>query len=163
MMMTIDPGDNTALAVWEEDKVVRTYFTKLTPKQKKLSLAVRQCLIVSQVKHFFTLEAMKIDPSDVPSLIIEGVSLWGNSQKSQAAALRGDSFRLAYIVGGIVEAFVSLFNDPEEVVVIDVRTWKGSLPTPILEKEVERFTGEFPDNEHLACAIGIGMNQLGLL
>ncbi len=163
--LTMDPGDNTALTIWLDGELVTSFFWRLSARDKK-SLSTTQkhaklCLsfqnvLKEEVKHLHSLSGGEM------LFIIEGVSLWGSSTKSQASALRGDSFRLAYLVGGYISIFQELFSS-SEVEIIDVRKWKGSLPTDILEKEVERFTQETPENEHLACAIGIGMNHFGRL
>ena len=160
MLLTCDPGDNTALVFWSDmPKPVKYDFFKLKEKEKKLSIAKRHKIMVAHMKG--TLQQWRyFYPGDKFKLIIEGVSLWGGSTKSQTAAMKGDSFRLSYLVGGYITAFQEVF--PNGVVeVVDVRTWKGSLPTPVLINEVNRFTGRVPDNEHIACAVGIGMHDKG--
>lgn len=162
-LLTMDPGDNTALVFWSDmKKPVEDFFVHLTPKQKKLSIAERQQLLTDQIEK--KMQSLKyFYPGEKFKFIVEGVNLWGADTKSNAAAQRGDLFRLAYIVGGMVNTFQKVFGELGEVDIISVQSWKGQLPTPTLIKEVERYTGAEPKNEHVACAIGIGMNYFGKL
>jgi hypothetical protein len=154
--VTVDPGDNTGVAIWRNDQIVETVFFNLKGKEKKQSVADRHHIMCRK----FLSAVAAIDTID--KFIIEGVSLWGQSTKSQAAALRGDTFRLAYLVGGYVNVIQTIFPSCD-VQVVDVREWKGSLPTDALIREVTLFTGNEPTNEHVACAIGIGMHAIGKL
>jgi hypothetical protein len=47
--------------------------------------------------------------------------------------------------------------------IVDVRTWKGSLGTPQLRDIVKHATGKVTENEHVACAVGIGLHHFGIL
>lgn len=164
LQITMDPGDNTSASLWNKGKYNYSDFWKLSMREKKYTVANRHALLISYFESYLKRlkKLLSIEELRGISFVIEGVSLWGNSTKSQASALRGDSFRLAYLVGGYITAFQNAFPNCE-VEIVDVRKWKGSLPTPVLEKEVERFIGEKAPNEHTACSIGIGMWKNGAL
>ena len=156
--ISMDPGDNTGLALWDKDKLVKTYTWKLIGKEKNLSEAERQGLMNERFR-----DVLRSLPK--PSqFIIEGVNLWGQSAKSQAAALRGDTFRLAYLVGSYIETY-RRHNKRGKVEIITVQSWKGNLPTDILINETITFCkdSKLIPNEHVACAVGIGMAQIGKL
>jgi len=156
MILTIDPGDNTGLSFWnEQGEIVSTDFFCLKAKQKSLSTPDKIRLLCTMFK-------AAIEDKHIDCVIIEGVSLWGQSTKSQTAALRGDTFRLAYLVGAYINVLHE-YSTMVDVMLVDVREWKGSLPTDVLIREVTNFVGYAPKNEHVACAIGIGMHHLGKL
>jgi len=157
--LTCDPGDNTGLALWGESETFQGWDSiHLKGKEKKLPTPERHLIMMDRFHEYLEKQTFE----GIDSFIIEGVSLWGNSSKSQASALRGDSFRLAYLVGGYITKIREIFPSVE-IKIVDVRSWKGNLPTPILENEVERFIGERAPNEHISCAVGIQMNEIGIL
>lgn len=164
MLFTIDPGDNTAIVFWSDfQKPYSWRIFSLKSKQKKeLSTAEKIRKLAAEVKEEFELYN-NLFPCDQFKLIIEGVGLWGSSAKSNAAALRGDSFRLAYTVGAFIQVFHDVFMERGTVELVSVQNWKGNLPTPVLISEVESYIKKTPENEHVACAIGIGMNHFGKL
>lgn len=164
LLFTMDPGDNTALVFWGDGTQPRSsYFYALKAKETKLSIAARQQILTSAIeKDLKTLSRLYPYAVWKFKFIIEGVDFRGSSAKSQAAAGRGDLSRLAYLVGGMVNVFQSVFPAGEVDIVTAIK-WKGNLPDTIVEKEVERYIKEPPLNVHMACAIGIGMNYFGKL
>jgi len=92
-----------------------------------------------------------LDPCYV---IIEFVELWDGSEKSQAAAKTGSSFKLACLIGMMIwEVRTQLNVSP---VLVKPQEWKGQLKKPIVHKRIFRALGEkYP--EHTADAVGIGL------
>lgn len=159
-VISMDPGDNTGIVIWKHGKPVDKKFWKLKAKEKQLPPAEQQAILTKYFLDFLT-GFLKGNPPQV-RFVIEGVSLWGNSAKSQASALRGNSFELAYLVGGYINTFQNVYPEGG-VILVDVRTWKGNLPTPVLFDILKNKFKIEPENEHLACAYGIGLWHLGRL
>lgn len=158
--LSVDPGDNTAVAVWKDGELQVVHFLYLLEKEKKWPTPIKHEHLVSKFQALLqNIQESTLELADM-ELVIEGVGLWGGSVKSQTSALRGDLFRLAYLVGGMVSTF-NMLEPCGKVTIVDVRKWKGQMPTDVLIKHLTQMTGEAPRNEHCACAIGIGLHHFG--
>ena len=150
--MSFDPGYNTGWVCWLDGKMVDSGTVRLFGKAKDMTTDLQHLKLLGAG---FRCEIEEHKPSEV---VLEGVSLWGGSSKSQAAALRGDTFWLAYLVG----VYIAICHEFSiQVTVVDVRTWKGSLPLEALQKWVQRQVGTTMSNEHEYCAAGIGLHYFG--
>lgn len=149
--ISIDPGFNTGVAVW--DKKGELVYTQLIREVKTDELPLR---ILSM-----TMQLEKICDTYDPNLVlIEGVYLFGEATRSKAAARRGDLFKLAYIVGAYIQV---ASNYTTYIQVLNANQWKGQLPDQVIKKRVLKFTGLCFGNQHVPDAIGIGMNHMGKL
>jgi hypothetical protein len=152
-MLSIDPGLNTGLSFWQNDHLLKNQFFSFKGKTK--NIPERIFWLSAALNNHIIADLKKID-----LVIIEGVSLWGNSTKSQVAARSGATFLLAYLVGAYIQVFQNL--KPEMIIeLVDVRTWKGNLSEKVMFSEVEQLTGVKPQNEHVACSMGIGLWKIG--
>lgn len=87
--------------------------------------------------------------------LVEGVEVYQGAV-SQAAAIRGDLIGLAYMVMSI-----ALVLDGD-VQIISPR-WKGQLPYDALRKWCVKLVGINAPNDHVAAAIGMGLDHYGSL
>lgn len=92
--------------------------------------------------------------------VLEGVELWAGSLKSMTSAVKGNLFKLAYIVG--MYADICRRKDIE-FRIISAASWKGQLKDPVVAEKVERFTGIklIKSHQHTIDAIGIGLSLMG--
>lgn len=149
-VLTIDPGFNTGYAYWEKTlkPVVGSY--KVPNRYKKETIECKMVLLFRE----FEIVLRTFDPI---KCIIESVENW-DSLKSNTASKRGDLAKLAYLVGGYSEICRKngvLFE------LISARKWKGNLPNKVVEKRVTYVNGETYPNDHIACAVGIGLHKMG--
>jgi hypothetical protein len=127
---TIDPGDNTAVAIWYNGVCMlsRTYHMSLnTPPD-----LIMPCT----------------------SVVIENVELWGGSSVSYASASSGDLFKLAFETGALIYEQRRQGND---VYIVSPRKWKGQLDYDQLRHILYYRFHMQTRNEHEASARGIGL------
>lgn len=154
--LTIDPGTNIGWALWENSELHSSGNFKL--KSKTIEAKISEA-------------ANKIDKLDdelsdnngifVDAIYIESVGLWGNTERSQISAAKGNTFEVAYIVGAIIQKMKEYYDD--RVHLIDPRKWKGNMNKQITSRRVEKALGRKVKNEHECDAIGIGLSLLGKL
>jgi Holliday junction resolvasome RuvABC endonuclease subunit len=96
----------------------------------------------------------------IKEVTIEFPSLW-TSGKSMASGVRGDLFKLTYLIGCLGTKTVEITKATP--VFISPLGWKGQLPKEIVVKRIERqlpgLTGKIPN--HAADAIGMGLSAQG--
>jgi len=134
--LTIDPGDNTAVCSWKNG----AYVDIITFRN---CLSELPCLLFSS---FF-------------SIIIENVNLWGGSSVSYASAASGDLFKLAMLIGALIQKFRS---KGFSVYLVNPVKWKGQLNQTQLQNILLKKFHITVNNEHEVSAIGIGLWAKGL-
>lgn len=92
----------------------------------------------------------------IKKVILEGIEFWVTPR---GIAGRGDAVQIAYLVGALI--YVTL-ESGIECKVVDAKEWRGQLTNKALNAVIERHYG-FKPVEHVREAIGIGMNEMGLL
>ena len=148
--MSVDPGLNTAYAIWDEDielidtGVFRIRSGKYT-SEKKLCDLWRSFNAITR-------------KSKITECCIEGVQVWMGSTRSVTAASTGKLMLLSYLVGGYchichLEGISFRIINPTE--------WKGQMSKEVVKRRVERALGQNFDNEHIVDAIGLGLSTWG--
>jgi len=153
-LLSIDPGDTTGWAWWGQDDVIH-----LPPKTGELKLKGRH----SYEHDLFSLKCKMHDllrECQPEVMVIEGVELWAGSLRSMTSAKRGNTFKLAYLVG--VYACLG-FVQGCQVRIIPARVWKGQMPLPVLEVRVNNVVGATWKSDHITNAVGLGLSVNGLL
>ncbi len=92
----------------------------------------------------------------ITRVYIEGAGLWGDSLKSQTSAARGDTFKLAYLVGAYVAEVQRMGMC---AIIVDAREWKGTLSKEGTKLRVARIMGDVDKyNEHEIDAVAFGLS-----
>jgi hypothetical protein len=90
-------------------------------------------------------------------VVIEFPELWA-SGVSMTSAMKGDLFKLTYLIGGLGQILCS------PPILISPREWKGQLPKPVV---LGRIRNAYPNFKkvpnHAADAIGMGLSAQGFL
>jgi hypothetical protein len=133
---TIDPGDNTAICEWIDGKM-----TDL--------ITIEKCLSNSPIIHIFSSSFV----------IIENVELWGGSSVSYTSAARGDLFKLAMVVGVLINNYKKCGCS---IYLVSPRKWKGQLNQEQLQHILSEKFKFKARNEHEASAYGIGLWAAGM-
>ena len=90
---------------------------------------------------------------------IEMPELWSGSALSQAAAARGDLFKLSFLVGSIYTALTMVNVDST---ILLPREWKGQLKKEMVDRRIwKALNKKFPN--HISDAVGIGLFVIGKL
>lgn len=160
-VLTVDPGWSTGLAYWVGDNLPITDIIKEPTKRKKIKIEPLR------LKFMFNKFEAYIKANEPSEVIIEGVELWTSSVRSMASASRGDTFALAYMVGG----YMSICMDWDiQVTLVYPRgdkkkgkeAWKGQMNADMIDKRIKRINQlKYP--EHIREAVGIGFHKMGML
>jgi hypothetical protein len=136
---TIDPGDHTAVQLWINGKPSMLYTKYDMIKNLDTAFLKSVCMY--------------------NSVIIESVELWSGSLTSYTSATRGDLFKLAYVIGGILSALREIGSDRY---VVSPRKWKGQLDYHKLRHILKVKFGFEARNDHEASARGMGLWAKGI-
>ena len=148
--MTIDPGWNTGIAVWDGD-ILDEVTTIIEPRcNKALDESVRLQWMWDEF-HFIS---KRIKPDEC---VMEDAETWAGSARSAAAATRGNTFTLAKLIGGYGLMCGVKWS------VISVREWKGQLTKTATAARVEMALGRKFKTDHETDAVGIGLHLWGTL
>ena len=150
--ITIDPGRNTGIAVWDGNACPWTYEINTPKKYTGISmlsyLHSQFYLIISQ---FVSLK----------KAIIEGVDFREDSLVSRTAAVRGDLSILSYVVGTYV-ALLRENNSEMDIRILTAREWKGNLTKEATTTRVRLINGLTYTSDHITDAVAIGFSQTKL-
>lgn len=154
--LSVDPGWNTGLAYWQGDNKLPWVDIITEPgKNKKLKLEE------DRIEWMFQKFEAKIKalPPVYDKCFIEGSELWTSSPVSMAAAARGDTFGLAYIIGGYMFTCMKYRLGVE---IINPKKWKAQLNRLKLTYRLNTLLGvEY--KEHIREAVGLGLWVKGVL
>jgi hypothetical protein len=163
--ISIDVGWHTAVAEWRGGFLPQVFTISLPAKLKTKDTpwGVQLTEMALRFNNF-----MHRTPAGINAAYIEGVEMWEGNAQSMIAARRGNTFRLASLVG--VYAGILATNGIAPTVLLP-REWKGQLSKKIVEKRVYRVwaengvsTANQPRyNDHIMDSIGIGFSVAGLL
>lgn len=162
LLIAIDPGDNTGIAVFSEKNPIpfETQLIKESSKTKKLSKDERLKL---QSEKFYWYINDLLDTFDVKNneiyFVIEGVKHYGGDVKSTAASTRGDLFKLAYLVGSYFYIGTCF---TEHVRIVLPTEWKGQMTKDGVKSRVKRRIDQTFSTDHVTDAVGIGLKELGV-
>lgn len=153
--VTVDVGMNTGIAYWRGDSFPATHTIKYRGVVKKNLRAYLEFManqFDTFVKTIFTTRGKRLN-----FIQIEGVEVWGNSNKSITSATRGDLITVAYLVGAftyIAEKFAW------EVTIKTAPQWKGQLSKEGTVARVKRINGLTYENEHVTDAVAMGFARV---
>lgn len=152
-ILTVDPGINTGYAYWKGDLQPITGYFNIVRGEKTKSFE-KQCGFM-----WDRFEAV-VKTFKPVNCYIESVEQWSGSLKSRTASIKGDLSKLSYLIGGY--GHICTKNNVSWIL-ISAKKWKGQLPNKILANRVEHINGQSYINEHVTCAVGIGLSRMGLL
>lgn len=72
-------------------------------------------------------------------IVIESVEYWDASAKSHTSTVRGDTFKLAMLVGGMIARHARWGESPP--LLVTPRDWKGTLDKPQVLRRIARYYG----------------------
>lgn len=149
--ISVDPGVNTGYAFFENEELSVHGCFKI--KKLKGITKDKHDQLKELWNHFIPLvEALK------PEIVyIECVELWEASVKSKTSAVRGDLFKLSYLIGG----YCRICHERNISFVLVSPLWKGQLSKDALKSRVEKMLGITFTNQHTVDAVGLGLNRLG--
>lgn len=151
MMVSVDPGLNTAIVFWQLGNVDRATILRAPPK--RLGDVARLMTLFERFDG-----ALQADSTTIYKVYIEGVRSFA-SARSWASSTRGNLALLSYIVGG----YVRICQDYElDVEIVDPK-WKGQLTEGALERRIRRAGYQGTMREHEREAIGLGYSVQGRL
>lgn len=152
-MLCVDPGWNTGLAYFLKNQKPFTSLIKEPPRMKKLKLEE------IRLEYMFDMFEAYLKTKDIVECWIEGAETWEMSAKSLAAAERGNTFALAYMVGGYTSLCYKNGVVPH---IVKPSKWKGQLNDIRLAHRLKMLIGEkYP--QHIQEAVGVGMWVKGVL
>lgn len=154
--LTIDPGDNTGWAYWDNslNPVVGSFSYDKTLKGKPLQIQNLAAMFETMLTNEFYRKGLKIE-----QVVIEEVSIWEKSLTSMASAKRGDLFKLAMVIGAYIDRCGAFYLP---VKLVKPNDWKGQLPDYAVARRVQQITGNEYANPHIYSAVGIGLNEIGI-
>jgi len=150
VLLTIDPGYSTGWALWRNSRSPVTGQITL-PRGRFHSLEEK----LNYMWVEFELLLTKKKPTQV---LIEGVELWSSSVKSHTSGVRGDLFKLSYLVGGyanIANNYGAAFG------LINFKEWGAQLTPEAVRSWVKRVIGKEYKSQHITDAVAMGLSFLG--
>ena len=154
-VLTVDPGmEGTGWAYWTLRGAIIPEDTGVLKTTVDRKLTIMRMLDLSRK---FADVLKRWTPRVV---VLEGVSLWSGSKRSQTAAAGGATFKLATLLGIYMQSCDT--HGILAVHVIDPRAWTGNLNEEQVVRRVALATGE-SYQQHAADAVGIGLAMTGLL
>lgn len=151
-VLTIDPGDNTALAYWNGDLYPDTKIISLKPTVRRTFTREEQLVLMwDKFEH-----KLRRYPT-INTAYIEGVQVWAGSLKSLTAARKGTLMKLTYLIGGYCKVMDNL---DIEFHIINPQEWKGQLSKQAVANRIKRITGNTYNTEHETDAVGIGLSMM---
>lgn len=152
-MLTIDPGMNTGLALWNGEDLLSVH--QITVKHTHN--VEDFCVLAKEFEHFLWDECTCLH-----KVVIEYPGLWAGSAVSMAAASSGDLVKLATMVGILLGVLRTVDHvGTPEILLPSPQGWKGQLPKEGVEMRVRRALGRSWSTTHMNDAVGIGLHILG--
>lgn len=155
-VLTVDTGDNTAIAHWKGHKFpivteINCPVWKIKEQNEQLKYMWMQFSIM--------LKTMLMSDS-VCKVYLEGTNIYRSSLKSMTAATRGNLTKLDYLIGGYANVCCQLDIDFE---IITAQQWKGQMSKPATEAKVFLLNGKYYNSEHATDAVGMGFGIMKML
>lgn len=145
---TIDTGLHTGIAIWNGTAFPLVHEIAC-PTNKKYTLERKLCYMSDSLQYF-------LKSFSLSKVYIEGVELWGDSDKSQQAAKRGNLFFLAYMVGVYCQLCI---NRTIQFEIITARQWKGQLTKEGTAMRVKAINGKEYLSEHITDSVAFGFSR----
>lgn len=164
-MICIDPGlGGTGIAIFPATKRI----PDLVPKPEFISG------VNGRAKGFDWLDECKMICAKITDsvpfrptqlVVIEMPGLFSGSAVSQAAAARGDLFKLSILVGMLIDTAI-MVGDMHNICLVPPQRWKGQLTKQAVRMRIKRaygsrHSGRWPD--HVEDAVGMGLAAQGRL
>ena len=145
--LTVDPGYHTGWATWAKEGILKPkMFGTIVNLHRENDWADRMNTMAA------AFDAI-VRGQQVKTVCLEFVALWELSMKSRTSAVKGDTFRLAYLIGG----YGKVAHDNHcNLILIQPDQWKGNMDKNVLSLRVKRATGHIYE-DHVCDAVGIGL------
>lgn len=160
-LVAIDPGIDTAIAVWRKTTDVNpiataTFCAKKTPRERGwLSLARNVTVQLQEWLSDYELRGA-LGFIEEPAFF--------DTSSGHMVARRGDFCKLAMITGWEISIMTSFGITPR---LVGIANWKGQLPKTLVKKRIQKVLGkagvDLKLSEHAWDAIGIGLAARGML
>lgn len=159
-MMTVDVGLNTGYCFYTRPNPLNNNenvsIQKNTIRYRGKDKSIESKLIY--MREQFSKVIALVNRFQVGLIVLEGVSYWGNSLKSEVSAKTGGLSILSYLVG---EYFSLCCKTNAETFIILAQDWKGQMDDDMVRARVEKKTGfDFPkkNQQHEIDAIGMALS-----
>lgn len=160
LVITCDMGKNTSIAYWDAFTGKLLCIKALRFSDLDVVKIPQYALdTMNKINSYF--KKRKHSDAQIKLIILEGVSVWGNSARSTVANKTQSLTKLAYYVGGVA-ALCKVGGIP--VKIQNAQEWKGQLSKEATRLRVLRVYPELnTHSEHSIDAVGIGLNYFGKL
>ena len=156
--LTIDSGINTSIAHWMRNKKNNNKYDLYDVYEIKPHAKTKDPINkITTIIHEFN-GIIKALQSEIDLIVIEGVSFWSGSLKSEVSAKTGSLALLSYIVGALIGVGVDNFIRTK---IILFQNWGGQLQPHMINQRVKRNLGSIRKSQHSNDAIGMGLSLLG--
>lgn len=155
IFVTIDPGlGGTGICLWHEDTLEPTMTAIIKVPDSYGDWLVRSNIMSSNLG-----EILKMQPL-IQQVYIE-YPLLMQTASGMASAIRGDVFKLMFLVGCFAQ---QVWNYNHEFVPLPVNDWKGQLPKEVVAKRVCQILRCESDRygDHVMDAVGMGLYLKGV-
>lgn len=98
---------------------------------------------------------------NLTSAYMEFPEQWGASEKSQAAAQKGDLMKLAFLCGAFANTLAYAWA--VQTTLLFPRDWKGQMSKKVVAKRVRRAIHRVYESNHITEAVGMGIHLQGRL
>lgn len=156
-VMTVDPGDNTAWAIWNRRTLPETGMFVLDKKIIKVE---------DQFKYMWEKFEDLISGFNFNKVYIEGVEVYTGSLKSKTASVKRKGqkipslFKLAFLIGGYCRICTENYVDFE---IINFSQWGGQMPPNAVQAQIRHLLNTEFESQHIYDAVGMGLYLQGKL
>jgi len=158
-ILTIDPGDNTAWALWERDNI--------HPKVGLIELDKKENPVVEDQLTSMWFQFRSIIQQLKPNKVfMEGVEVYGGSLKSMVAVKKTKHqkipslFKLSFLIGGYCNICYQ-HQIPFEI--INFTEWGGQLPPQAVRSQVHLIGEKRYTSQHIYDAVMFGYYVQGVV
>jgi hypothetical protein len=148
--VTIDPGEFTAFAIWENSKLKDIFTYDLSGGTTDVGRIFRLSKLYGDNRLHLPWQYR---------VVIEDQAIWMSSAKSLASGARGDIFTTAKIAGALCLFFS---QQRHRILFVQPIVWKGNLKNKVLRRILEIKFNYVARNDHEANAYGIGLYTMGI-
>ncbi len=148
---TVDPGINTAIAVW--------YGKRNIPTVQSFSVraGIGEMKQLALLCKYFHSNMLVYQPKEC---FIESDEFWKGDLRSETSAEKGNLTLLSHIIGSYYGICFELGIDCH---FIKAREWKGQMKKEIVARRVQMAIGQTYPSTHRMEAVGIGLALKGIL
>ena len=155
-VLTVDTGDNTAIAHWKGHKFpIVTEINCPVWKLKEQNDQLKYMWI-----GFRSIICQITIGNHINKVYLEGTKIYSRSLISMTAATRGNLTKLDYLIGGYANICCQLNIDFE---IITAQQWKGQMSKEATKAKVFLLNGKYYNSDHITDAVGMGFGIMKML